>query len=142
MEIGNNNYLISYFLFYSAAVIGFEQTEYSGDESDGAIQVFVAVLQGELSGPVVVRISTMDGTALSGSDYESVSQNLLFDPDITRISVSVPILDDDIEENQETIRSSLVLESSDSGRAPNIEPSMALLFIVDNDSTLIIIVRV
>jgi hypothetical protein len=117
------------------AVIGFEETVYNASESDGEIEVFVAVLQGVLSGPVVVRISTMDGSAISGSDYQSIDQLLTFDQSTTRIAVNVPLFEDDIDEDLEILQGVLVLESSDSGRAPAIDPKQAQLNIADNDST-------
>jgi hypothetical protein len=123
-------------IFYLAAVIGFEEEVYSASESDGEIEVFVAVLQGELSGPVVVRISTVDGSAIAGNDYQSIDQLLTFDQSTTRIAVNVPIFEDDIDEDLETLQGVLALESSDSGRAPTIDPEQAQLNVVDNDSTL------
>ena len=45
--------------------IGFEEIRYTAAEPDGVIEVAVAVLNGELSTAVEVRITTMDGTARS-----------------------------------------------------------------------------
>ena len=120
-------------VFHTDVVIGYEETEYSGSESDGEIEVVVAVLQGELSGPVVVRISTMDGTALSGSDYESVDMTITFDPDNTRILVTVPVLEDDIDEADEDILARLGLEPGDLDLSVLIQPDEAVLIIEDND---------
>ena len=117
-------------------MIGFEETEYSGSESDGEIEVVVAVLQGELSGPVVVRISTMDGTALSGSDYESVNMTITFDPDNTRILVPVPVLEDDIDEEDEDILARLGLEPGGGDQNVQISPDEATLVINDDDGEL------
>jgi hypothetical protein len=105
---------------------------YSADEADGEIEVFVAVLQGELSGPVVVRISTMDGSALSGSDYDSINQTLTFDTDTTRIPVPVSILEDDIDEEDESI----LVRLAEDGETENVQinPEEATLLIIDNDS--------
>lgn len=45
--------------------IGFVQTQYTTSESDGSVEVRVAVLDGEIQGvSVVVTLSTMDGSAL------------------------------------------------------------------------------
>ena len=49
----------------SAARIGFESTEYVVDEDDGSVTVVVSILDGELSGDVLVNISTTDGSATS-----------------------------------------------------------------------------
>ena len=100
----------------------------------------VAVLQGELSGPVVVRISTMDGTAMSGSDYESVNQTLTFDPSNTRIPIQVPIVEDQIDEEDETILGSLALEpGTDDAQNVQIEPSEATLTINDDDGEALLV---
>ena len=45
--------------------IGFVNTIYSVSESDGIAVVSVAVLSGELSDNVVVRLTTQDGSATS-----------------------------------------------------------------------------
>ena len=124
-----------------AAVIGFEERQYNGSESDGEIQVAVAVLRGELSGPVVVRISTMDGTALSGSDYESVNITITFDPDNTRILVPVPVLEDDIDEEDEDILARLGLEPGGGNQNIQISPDEATLVIVDDDSKFELVIR-
>ncbi len=65
---------------------------YNGSESDGPIEVAISVLQGELSGPVVVRVTTRDGSALSGEDYETLNMTLTFSPDNTRELVPVSIV--------------------------------------------------
>ena len=119
-----------------AAAIGFEERQYNGSESDGEIEVVVAVLRGELSGPVVVRISTMDGTALSGSDYESVDMTITFDPDNTRILVTVPVLEDDIDEEDEDILARLGLEPGGGDQNVQISPDEATLVISDDDGEL------
>jgi hypothetical protein len=106
---------------------------YSADEADGEIEVFVAVLQGELSGPVVVRISTVDGTANSGSDYEGVNQTLTFDTATTRIPVTVPILEDNIDEEDENILARLSLEPESRDENVQIVPQNATLLIIDDD---------
>ena len=48
----------------TAARIGFERVMYNGSEADEVINVAVAVLSGTLSQEVVVRIYTMDSSAL------------------------------------------------------------------------------
>ena len=103
---------------------------YSGSESDREIQVSV-VVQGELSGPVVVRVFTVDGTALSGSDYQNINQTLTFSPINTTITISVPILDDQVDEDQEFYIVKLVLV--DEQQNVQIQPDEATVFVEDND---------
>ena len=47
----------------SAAVIGFEETQYSVGENRGSVPVVVLLREGELSDDVTVVFSTDDGTA-------------------------------------------------------------------------------
>ena len=48
---------------YPATVIGFEEVEYEVDEDDGSVSVVVTVIEGTLSEPVSVRLTTEDNTA-------------------------------------------------------------------------------
>ena len=50
--------------FLTVAVIGFERTLYSVNEDDMVAVLVARVLSGALSGPVIVRVNTDDGTAL------------------------------------------------------------------------------
>ena len=104
---------------------------YNGSESDGEIEVAISVLLGELSGPVVVRVITRDGSALSGEDYETLNMTLTFSPDNTRRLVSVSIVDDQVDEEQENILAILELGVTDLDI--QIAPGSSNLLIVDND---------
>ena len=117
----------------SDAVIGFEGVLYVDDESSGVIEVVVAVLQGELSDDVAVRIYTEDGTALSTSDYTSTDQILTFSSTNTRIIVPVPIQDDDVFENDEVFLANLEPDTANSVVFAIIQPEQATLRILDND---------
>ena len=46
-----------------AAVIGFEETEYTVQENGGSVSVVVSLLDGQLSDDVTVVFTTEDGTA-------------------------------------------------------------------------------
>ena len=107
---------------------------YTGRESSMRIPVSIGVLQGELSGPVVVRWYTTDGSALSSSDYDSINTTITFDRNFTRIVQYVSIINDDAVENPETLNATLTLESTQNGRAPRIDPKMAIIRIEDDDS--------
>ena len=48
----------------SDVIIGFEQTMYVTGETVGEVSVFVAVLEGEVTGNVLVRFRTGDGSAV------------------------------------------------------------------------------
>ena len=106
---------------------------YNGSESAGEILVVVSVLTGELSAPVVVRLSTMDDTAQSPADYQSVNQTLTFTPDQTTLTISVPVTDDEIDEDDENILAELDLEPGLGDQNVQIQPDQATLLIVDDD---------
>ena len=116
----------------SEVVIGFEELSYSGTEPSGEIQVVVRVLQGELSEDVEVRIFTFNSTAVSPSDYTSVDMILTFSPTNNRIIVPVPLVDDDIDEENETFSAHLELNQSNNDLIL-ISPKYASLLIVDDD---------
>ena len=111
---------------------------YTGSESSGEILVSIGVLQGELSGPVVVRMYTMDGSALSSRDYESINTTITLSPDVPRQNISVKVMDDKIYENEESILAKLELESAVGTQNVQIQPEEALLLISDNDGIVII----
>ena len=53
--------------------------------------------------PISVRYTTVDGTAVSGSDYTATAGTLTFEHGETSKTVSVPVLDDDHDEEEETL---------------------------------------
>ena len=64
--------------------------------------------------PISVSYTTVDGTAVAGSDYTATSGTLTFDHGETSKTVSVPVLDDSHDEDEETLtlRLSSVSEAS------------------------------
>lgn len=111
---------------------------YSGSEASGLIEVTVTVLQGSLSEDVVVRIFTEDATALSSSDYTSVDQLLTFSSTNTTITVSVPIQDDNIDEDDEYLRMRIELDPASGQTNVQLMPDQAQLFIQDDDGKIIL----
>ena len=63
---------------------------------------FVVSLSRAASGPVTVAYRTVDGTARAGEDYARTGGTLRFAPGETGKTVSVPVLDDLIDEGKET----------------------------------------
>ena len=63
---------------------------------------FAVTLSRAASGPVAVAYATADGTATAGEDYTARKGELTFDPGETEKTVSVPVLDDAIDEGEET----------------------------------------
>lgn len=58
--------------------------------------------------PVTVRYTTMDSTAIDGSDYQSVSGTIIFNPEDTLEIINIPVIGDGIVEGNEIIK--LVLD--------------------------------
>ena len=61
-------------VIFSDVVIGFEKTMYTVEE-DGQVSVDVSVLEGSLSGEVLVRIMTRDGSA-TGTSIHSINHSV------------------------------------------------------------------
>ena len=74
------------------------QGEEGTDETIG----FAVSLSRAASGTVTVDYATADGTATAGEDYSSTSGTLTFAAGETAKTVSVPVLDDVVDEGQET----------------------------------------
>ena len=129
---------------------------YNGSEADEVINVAVAVLSGTLSQEVVVRMYTMDSSALckniilsyilpnvylpltsAPEDYEPVNMTLTFDGASSRLVIPVRIVNDAIDEDDEQLISRLELEPVE-GDLPNVQvdPAQATLTIVDDDGEL------
>jgi hypothetical protein len=82
--------------------LAFSLPEYSVEEEDTSVWVTV-----ELSAPsgrtVSVDYAGIAGTATAGTDYTLVDATLTFDPEVVAQSFAVPILEDLLNEDDETI---------------------------------------
>jgi len=58
----------------------------------GSSAVFTVTLNPSLSSSVSVSFSTVDGTAVAGTDYVATFQNLVFSPGMLQQTVTVPLL--------------------------------------------------
>ncbi len=72
-------------------------------EGPGAALGFVVTLSGTAPYRVKVDYRTADGTATAGLDYTAVSGRLIFERGETSKTVSVPVLDDTIDDDGETL---------------------------------------
>ena len=75
----------------------------SAEEAEGASLNFTLTLSQALLDMVIVNYATSDGTARAGSDYRETSGLLMFLPGQTEKTVSVPVLDDELDEGSETL---------------------------------------
>ena len=118
---------------YAGVTIGFVDTMYSANEVDGGVIVDVAVLSSELSNEVVVRLTTQDGTATELDDYNATVSMLMFGSGATRLSVFIPITNDNVYEPLvENFLSNLELVTDNVDVI--VRPSEAVVEITDDDS--------
>lgn len=110
-------------------IIGFSASTLSVTESDLAIHVEITRSENSL-GEAAVAISTMDNTAFASSDYEALSEILIFSEGEQSKSLSIPIIDNAIFENPETLVVSL---TSLTAGVITVENSMEIT-ILDDDA--------
>ena len=77
------------------------------EEGVDATLDFAVTLDRAPTGPVTVDYATADGTATAGEDYTAVSDTLTFARGETSKTISVPVLDDAIDEGEETMKLTL-----------------------------------
>jgi hypothetical protein len=121
--------LFDNFLLSPSPRVQFTATAYSVKESDGAAQVQV-IRTGSDESPASVKFATSDGTAHAGSDYTATSGTILFGIGERTKTVSIPILNDNAIEGDETVN--LDLSNSVGGRLGSI--THAVLTILDDES--------
>ena len=71
-------------------------------EASGASAVFTVTLSGTSSQNVTVAYATVDGTAAAGSDYTTASSTLTIQAGSRTGTITVPVLDDALDESAET----------------------------------------
>ena len=84
-------------------------------EADGEATLIVTVSPPR-STALTVSYATADGSATAGEDYTETSGRLTFAPRVTRQTITVPILDDEEEEGDETLTVNLSLGGSQDAR--------------------------
>ena len=92
---------------HHSAVSGADTTlsiaDAQGTEGPGATVDFPVTLNAASTGTVSVDYATQDtGSATAGSDYTATSGTLTFDPGDTSMTISVPIIDDTVNDSGET----------------------------------------
>lgn len=112
----------------SSTQLQFAQTSVLVNENAGSAALTVN-RTGDTAGSITVNYATADGTATAGSDYTAASGTLNFASGEASKTVTVPILDDSLYENNETF--TLNLSSPSSG---TIGASTATVTINDDDA--------
>ncbi|MCX6049045.1 MAG: PKD domain-containing protein [Chloroflexi bacterium] len=110
--------------------VQFSSGNYSGTENGGTVTI-TATLSTPSGLPVTVNYASSNGSALAGSDYTAVSGVLTFNPGQISKTFALPILQDTVDESNETI--SLALTNP--GNATLGAPVTALLTVVDDDGS-------
>jgi hypothetical protein len=112
----------------SPGTLSFDPSEYSIGEGDGEAIVTITRTGGS-AGEVSARVITVDGSATAGEDYTPVDTIVLFeDGDVEPKTVRVPIIDDALVEDQESVR----VRMSDVVGA-EVDEDQADVYIHDND---------
>ena len=106
--------------------MSFTRTRYEASEDDTAVQ-FRVRLSKAASQDAVVEYETSSGTARAGEDYEATSGTLTFPAGTTEQTIRVPIIDDEVVEEEETF--TITLRNSNA----TIESGEAAGAIADND---------
>ena len=99
-----------------------------GSDVEGGAVVFNVDLAGESSRAATVSYATLDVTAVAGGDYEAASGTLTFAPGDASATITVPLLDDDLDEPAETF--AVVLSSA---TRATVDKARAVGTIIDND---------
>ncbi len=84
-------------------------------EAAGATVDFPVILSPAASSAVTVAYATTDGTATAGADYTQTAGTLTFEPGETLKTISVPVLDDVLDDDGETF--TLTLSNPSGGNA-------------------------
>ena len=85
-----------------APEVRFRQSEYSLSE-DGGQATMEVFLSRALGTPITVNYATKDGTATEAEDYVAANGTLVFAPGETSKFLSIVVIDDAIDEENETI---------------------------------------
>lgn len=109
--------------------LNFSAENFSVTENGVEARILVT-RSGGSSGAVSISYSTADGTALAGSDYLSASGVLNFADGVTSQNIVVPIIDDTLQEADESLTLTL---ANPGGGATLGWPASAVLTIVNND---------
>ena len=109
--------------------VGFSQATSSIGEA-GSTAVITVTVSDEHRFPIRVAYVTSNGTATADSDYTPISGTLTFPPDQLSQTISIPILNDTLDESNETVNLTLSTPIS----ATLSTTSILALSIVDDDA--------
>jgi YD repeat-containing protein len=108
--------------------VAWQASSFTVGESAGS-SLATVILSQPSANTVTVTYATSNGTATAGSDYTARSGTITFAPGDTSESVSIVVLNDTLDENNETV----TLTLSSPANATLGTPNPATLVIQDND---------
>jgi len=109
-------------------VVAFNSMEYNASEEVSATTITVTSnAASDLA--TTVDYATSNGTALAGSDYITATGTLTFTPGVTTTTFTIPIVNDSLDEPDETV----TLTLSNLVNAALGAPNPAILTITDDD---------
>ena len=114
----------------AAGALQLSSSTYSVQENGGAATIAVT-RTGSTTGDAGATLTLSGGTATAGADYTGTSFAVTFADGETSKTISVPIVDDALDEDDETVNVTL---SSPTGGAAIGTPAAAVLTIVDDDA--------
>jgi uncharacterized delta-60 repeat protein len=132
-----DNFALARYEGGSAGSLQFSDATYSVSEGDSSKLVTVTRTGGS-DGTVTVQYATANGTANSGSDYTATSGTLTFAQGETTKNLSIPILEDALVEDSETVNLTL---SNPTGGAALGNQQTAVLTITDNDTAGVVVTQ-
>ena len=86
----------------SAGIISFSASTLSVNESDATAQIEITRSANAL-GEAVVAVSSMDSSAFASSDYEALSEIVVFSEGELTKTLSIPVINNEVFENKETL---------------------------------------
>jgi hypothetical protein len=116
---------------FSGGTLQFSSPTYSVNEGAGTASITVT-RTGGIDGSTSVTYTVGGGTATNGADYFGGSGTLVFNEGETSKTIVIPILEDSLDEPDETVN--ITLDQVTSGYGTIGSPNTAVLTIVDNDA--------
>jgi hypothetical protein len=114
--------------------VGFSSVAYHVPESKGAALITVTLNVPPALTATVDYSTTHDGSAIAGADYVAVSGTLVFSPGLSLQTFSVPLLDDELDEEDEY----LILSLRNPSRLVLGVFSLTTLTILDDDPVFLV----
>ena len=129
-----HDYTCIYFTFLSVVDVSFTKSVYEVSEVETIVNI-CAVLMGEIAREVRVYLTTIEGTALNGSDYINIlKEERVFQPstapDDLGVCWNITLQDDDVLEANETFSVTLIKNDTD----VSLNGGTATVIVVDDDS--------